>query len=71
MSLTLLRWSRLRPNLIQCVRLNHVVADDSRKVPLKIPESIQVDGQVYHTDNTYNLTPKILSLLEVCFLFSY
>ena len=32
---------------------------------LEAPSEIHVDGQTYATDATYNLTPRILSLLDV------
>lgn len=65
MTCTLIRLSRSRLNY-QLVRLNHSnVASNAQPSPIQIPESIKVDDNVYQTDSNYNLTPKVLSLLEV------
>jgi hypothetical protein len=77
MSLKLARLSSFAVNY-KLARFVHSAQNIESSAPFQVPDSICVDDKVYQTDSKYNLTPKILSLVEVgyfgknydCLIFS-
>jgi len=61
-SSSLLKLINVGPTHCRILRLQSVLAKTAK--PIQIPDSINVDGQTYNTDSTYNLTPKIHALLQ-------